>query len=175
MKKLSCHPSSVGPQREVFVSSKLENQFLVVHFIVKTETYNTSDKFVVDSYQNFGLWEFDVFEVFVQKCSGAYIELQVSPLNQWFALKIIKPRTQTEEIVDFGKTRVNGSLKNGAFQGEFIIDLAIIPGNGHWVYGNLCACLGSKDHRSFYALSLNEEKSPDFHRPDLFLNLDDIK
>ena len=56
----------------------------------------------------------------------------------------------------------------------FKIPLSEIPGSGNKLYGNFFSCLGS-DTRSYYALNINTEDTPDFHRPDLFIKLGELE
>ncbi len=172
MKNLKPHRNN--PDKEARVEYRIENQqdFIYLWFEVKVSKSHVSKKFESESTDNWGLWDFDVVEVFLQKSPGNYIELQTSPLNQWFSLEIIKPREETAPLKSLGKSKIHGQLTEKGFQGEFIIDKSIIPGVGPNIYGNLTACLGSQEQRSYYALNINKEDCADFHRPELFLKLD---
>ena len=65
-------------------------------------------------------------------------------------------------------------VKNKDWKAVFKIPLSDIPGSGNKLYGNFFSCLGS-DTRSYYALNINSEDAPDFHRPELFVELGDIE
>jgi hypothetical protein len=98
--------------------------------------------FTDDWAKNWGLWNNDVVEAFLQlrarpdDLRAPYLEVQVSPRNQPFALVVTEP----EELT------------------------------GTLLYGGFFACLDA-DPREFFALAPNPEPAPDFHRPDLFLPL----
>lgn len=130
--------------------------------------------FTHDWTKNWGLWNKDVMEAFLQLRShpddlrAPYLEIQVSPLNQPFALIITEPRKifSAPKILDFiHEVQVEGKVWNATLEIKLPEEL-----RGTHLFGGFFGCL---DHepREFYALEPNEEVSPDFHRPDLFLPL----
>jgi hypothetical protein len=130
--------------------------------------------FTHDWGKNWGLWNKDVVEAFLQLRShpedlkAPYLEVQISPLNQPFALIITEPRKIfcAPKILDFiHEVHVDGKVWNATMELKLPDEL-----RGQDLYGGFFACL---DHapREFYAIAPNEENSPDFHRPDLFLLL----
>jgi hypothetical protein len=130
--------------------------------------------FTKDWSKNWGLWNKDVVEAFFQLRSHAedfkapYLELQVSPLNQPFALIITEPRkTFTSPVsLDFSH---EVSVENKIWTTS--LKLTIPPDlEGDHLYGGFFSCL-DQEPREYYALEPNPEASPDFHRPELFLPL----
>jgi len=111
-----------------------------------------------------GLWERDVFEIFLKDNSNdsLYYEFQVSPSENTFHLGIIRPRELyfTPLNIEWKHTyRVQDSLWSGQ---------VILPGDKFVPEGNIHACLGLPGQREFYGLCNNPENEPDFHRPELF-------
>jgi hypothetical protein len=151
---------------------------LTIEFLVQKRTgapWQVDSSFSKDWLKNWGLWNKDVFEAFIQLRSNnsdfkaPYLELQVSPLNQPFALIITEPRQtffppKTLDLI----TEVSLTEKtwNGKLELTFPDEL-----KGDLLYGGFFSCLASNE-REFYALSPNPEMNPDFHRPELFLPLD---
>lgn len=140
-----------------------------------TEEWHTDSVFTDDWSKNWGLWNKDVVEVFLQlrhaegDLQAPYLEIQVSPLNQPFALIISEPRKvfyAPKELVFNHDVKVDGKVWSGHLEVELPSDL-----RGEYLYGGFFSCL-SHDPREFYALEPNTEAAPDFHRPDLFLSLD---
>ncbi len=172
MQKLSSHRSN--PQSDNFVEVGYSKGIdaIEINFKVSAKKLHINPSFSQDTLNNFGLWDFDVVEVFLQGASedGAYLELQCSPLGQKFALKIIEPRKKTAEVAQLNGSIKHQQLANG-FEVQFIVKSADIPGDFSHLKGNLTACLGAKDAREYYALNINNEEQADFHRPDLFLEL----
>ena len=128
-----------------------------------------------DYRENWGLWEHDVVELFLQPrahpdvVSGPYLELQLSPLAQPFALVVAEParRYAAPEALAF--------LRENAL-GETVwrVRVAVqVPGYapGAPLFGNLTACLGPAGGRSYWGLVLNGDGDVDFHRPGEFVQL----
>ena len=136
-----------------------------------------SDSLLTDDWsKNWGLWNKDVMEAFLQLRSSPddvkapYLEIQVSPLNQPFALIITEPRKTffAPKVLDFKTTvEVAPKLWTGRMEVELPSEL-----KGDLLYGGFFSCL-SAEPREFYALEPNPETNPDFHRPELFLALEE--
>ncbi len=133
--------------------------------------------FTTEWLKNWGLWNIDVMEAFLQlrtnesDVKAPYLEIQVSPLNQPFALIITEPRKSfhAPAVLDvLHEVLVEGNLWTSTFKLSLPADL-----KGSHLYGGFFACL---DHepREYYALEPNTEQNPDFHRPELFLPLTEI-
>lgn len=175
---LPYHSSSQSPHNyEVVALLKEDAENYQFNFSVKKKSmtnWNTNPSFSTYKNDNYGLWEYDVVEVFIQSRSHSgsdstpYMEIQVSPLGQAFQLKIVEPRK---------KTLYPPSL-NWAFSPTFSqdkniwsVDINVAKSNftEEIIYGNLCACLGPKESRNFFALAAGAEPAPDFHRPGDFI------
>lgn len=141
-----------------------------------TRPWLSDEIFTQDWSKNWGLWNKDVVEAFLQLRSqpddlkAPYLEVQVSPLNQPFALIITEPRKvfSAPRALDF-KHEV--SIENKVWTAS--LKLTLPPElTGSIVYGGFFACL-DQEPREFYALEPNPEVNPDFHRPELFLSLEE--
>lgn len=134
----------------------------------------SDDVYTQDWSKNWGLWNKDVVEAFLQLRSqpddtkAPYLEIQVSPLNQPFALLISEPRKTfaPPKSLDFThEVTVEGRQWKAVMK-------VILPSelNGDHLYGGFFACL-DENPREYFALEPNPEQNPDFHRPELFLPL----
>lgn len=130
--------------------------------------------FTHDWSKNWGLWNKDVLEAFLQlrshseELSAPYLEIQVSPLNQPFALIITEPRKifRAPRILDFiHEVELEGRQWKATMEIKLPDEL-----RGDLLYGGFFACL-DQEPREFFALEPNTESSPDFHRPELFIPL----
>lgn len=152
---------------------------LNIEFQIQKRTgpaWNTDPVFSADWAKNWGLWNKDVFEAFLQlrkdeqDLRAPYLEIQLSPLNQPFALIITEPRQTffAPKVLEY-KTQVE--LADKLWSGSMNV---LLPEelSGDLLYGGFFSCL-NQDPREFYALQPNPEINPDFHRPELFLNLDE--
>lgn len=137
--------------------------------------WHSDPNFSNDYMKNWGLWNKDVVEAFLQLRSSPhdlkapYLEIQVSPENQPFALVIQEPRKayHAPENLEFKtEAHVDGRLWTGTME-------VVLPPElqGTVLYGGFFACL-TTEPREFFALEPNPEAHPDFHRPELFLPLD---
>jgi hypothetical protein len=133
--------------------------------------------FTQDFTKNWGLWNKDVVEAFLQLRSNPldlkapYLEIQISPLNQPFALIITEPRKtfHAPKMLDLvHEVSLDGKLWKASFKLSLPDDL-----KGTHLYGGFFACL-EHEPREFYALEPNPELNPDFHRPELFLPLTEL-
>jgi hypothetical protein len=128
-----------------------------------------------DYARNWGLWEHDVVELFVQARPRAevvrapYYELQLSPLGQPFALRIEEPRRRYGPPPALAYTRESRCAAM-----HWYARLAVqVPGYqpGAPLFGNLTACLGPAHQRAYFALAPSTSLEPDFHRPHEFMQL----
>lgn len=175
MLELQAHPISKPSDSAVKVNYHLGSDHLLVEFDVITHKMYTNNKYTQESWDNWGLWDTDVVEVFIKKdaLNLEYLELQVSPLNQKFALLIKKPRE------DFSKaspkfTKIESLKTDKGFRARFVIDYKDIPGEGNELFANFHACLGPTDKREYFSFNLNPEANPDFHRPEYFKSIGKI-
>lgn len=167
-------PHCMNPHKysDIRVDIDFQVNELIVEFKVPLDEINISDEFSCDTYQNNGLWNFDVAEVFLKKGKETkeYLELQVSPKSQKFALLVLEPRRKTV-LVDSLSSCIYGNFDHGVFSARFEIKSADIPGEGNEIFGNLFCCLGSEDKRCYFGANINNDEIPDYHRPDLFIKL----
>jgi hypothetical protein len=174
---LKKHGTGVGENRvKVSWAQASEREISVIFEVQKrhSRTWYGDSKFGENYKENWGLWNFDVVEAFLQfrktedELNAPYLEVQVSPLNQPFALVITEPRKVFHAPEKLSMTTAV-ELDEKNWKAEFKI---IVPDelNGKLLYGGFFACLGNGP-REFYALEPNNEAAPDFHRPDLFLPL----
>lgn len=156
-----------------------DNEIMIQFSVSKrsSKSWLSDPVFTHDYTKNWGLWNKDVVEAFLQLRSSAddtkapYLEIQVSPLNQPFALIITEPRKSfhAPAVLDaLHEVSVEGNLWTATLKLSLPADL-----KGAYLYGGFFACL---DHepREYYALEPNPEQNPDFHRPELFLPLTEI-
>lgn len=148
---------------------------VTIQFIVSkrsTRPWLTDPVFTHDFTKNWGLWNKDVVEAFLQlrnnpdDVGAPYLEIQISPLNQPFALIITEPRKSfyAPKILDvIHEVLVDGKNWTATMKLTLPNDLL-----GSVLYGGFYACL-DHDPREYYALQPNIENQPDFHRPELFL------
>jgi hypothetical protein len=138
--------------------------------------WNLDAAFTQDYQKNWGLWNKDVVEAFLQLRSNVddvkapYLEIQLSPLGQPFALIITEPRKKffTPQNLEFS---VTSSVEERIWTGTMVVGLPteLI---GEQLYGGFFSIL-SQDPREYFALRPNPEVRADFHQPELFLLLDE--
>ena len=174
MNKLIPHNKNLAPNRKIN-STWLINEDSI-EFTIAVADYldcNINQDFSLNSWNNEGLWNYDVVEVFISRSNKVpYLEVQSSPINQNFALIINSPRTKFEKPKNL-KTKIEILSKN-PWVTVIKIPFSDIPGSGNILYGNCFSCLGSAKKRQYYALNVNAEDIPDYHRPELFVKLGEI-
>lgn len=174
---LSKHGNDVARHR-IKSSWKREGDLVTISFEVHKrhgQPWFTDPDMTPDWKKNWGLWNHDVVEAFLQlrndpqDLKAPYLEIQVSPLNQPFALIITEPRKTffPPEALDFSTTsEEEGRIWKSTLTVKLPSDL-----KGTHLYGGFFACL-DQNPREYYALEVNPEDKPDFHRPELFLSLE---
>ncbi len=137
--------------------------------------WHTDPALTSDWAKNWGLWNKDVVEAFLQlrntpnDLKAPYLEIQLSPLNQPFALIITEPRKTffaPANLQFSSESSVEGKIWKAKLEVTLPADL-----KGTLLYGGFFSCL-EIEPREYYALNPNPEEKPDFHRPELFLPLD---
>jgi hypothetical protein len=178
---LSKHSQSTA-HHSIKVEWAREADLVSVSFTVQKRDgspWKTDPAFSQDWSKNWGLWNNDVVESFLQLRSAPedlqapYLEIQVSPLNQPFALIITEPRKTffAPQILSF---TTESEVEGRSWRAKLSVKL---PGDlkGSSLYGGFFSCLALSDgSREFYALEPNPEATPDFHRPELFVRLQDL-
>lgn len=175
MHALESHVNSPASQHTVFVDYQLLGDVLKVHFKVEFTKLHVSNNFSMDSFKNWGLWNTDVVELFITRSQNKtpYLELQLSPLSQKFALVVETPRQKfaypkTLDVI------VKSRVEKGRWDGEILLPVKQIPGASNELFGNFHACLGDSQNRCYFGFEINSDELPDFHRPDLFKKLGEL-
>lgn len=138
--------------------------------------WQTDENFSDDYTKNWGLWNKDVIEAFLQlrkdenDLTAPYLEIQVSPINQPFALVIKEPR-KTYYAPENLKLKTQVTLTDKLWTGKMEVTLPEDLQGDH-LYGGFFSMI-TIDPKEYYALNPNPEANPDFHRPELFLPLDE--
>ncbi|MFZ4713546.1 MAG: hypothetical protein ACOYL6_07540 [Bacteriovoracaceae bacterium] len=144
------------------------------NFWIGSQTFLTESE---NAKKNWGLWNYDVVEAFLQvrntvdEVRAPYVEVQVSPLNQSFNLIITEPRKiyyTPLELKFAHQVKLFETEAAYGFQANLSLEL---PWRGKFYFGNFFACLGYGENREYFALNPNHESAPDFHRPELFASL----
>ena len=160
------------------VEWEVQNRELSLQFRVYkrlTKPWLSDENYTQDWSKNWGLWNKDVVEAFLQlrshpsDLSAPYLEIQVSPLNQPFALIVREPRKSfapPEALHFFHEVSLENKIWSTSIKVALPSEL-----KGEFLYAGFFACL-DQEPREFYALEPNSEEAPDFHRPDLFLPLE---
>lgn len=155
----------------------VQGREVTIQFAVQKRTsrpWLSDSSFTSDWSKNWGLWNKDVVEAFLQLRShpedqkAPYLEIQVSPLNQPLALVIVEPRKTfhaPKALAFLHEVQVEGRTWNATLKVTLPEEL-----QGSDLYGGFFACL-DENPREYFALEPNQEASPDFHRPELFLSL----
>lgn len=124
------------------------------------------------------LWEHDVVEAFISLASNEaevltapYLEFQVSPLGQFFELRILEPRKKVEST-PLG-LKLQASIYPDSWTACMEIPLQEHFKNGvpQSLFGNLYAIFGASGGREFWSLYTPPQEIPDFHIPAHFKRL----
>ena len=120
-----------------------------------------------------GLWETDVFEVFLSEAlteddvaKAPYLEFQVSPLGQFFALRVLEPRKRFDSTA-----RLPVSVRSEQQGSLWKAEIEIPWKENQPLFGNLYAILGAPEAREYWSAFTPPQKTPDFHVPSQFRKL----
>ena len=125
-------------------------------------------------FENWGLWEGDVIELFLSRSEGnlPYLELQLSPFEQKFALVIEEPRKRFyyPQACPF---QFESEKSESFWKGKILVKFVDIPGASEKIFYQASACLGPTGKRCYFSSIFNEagKNELDFHQPDLFKRL----
>lgn len=159
-------PAAFG-QARVEVQLHCTKTQLVAQFEVREQPIRANPAFSTESSQ-WGLWEWDVVELFVQASAAAptYYEFQVSPLGQFFELEIFEPRKRFNRDFASGFRAHAKTLSSADWNAELVIPLRAIgwDGDPQSLKGNAFAVLSS----TYWSLFLPPQQKPDFHLPQYF-------
>ena len=173
-----------APQVPPEVLFTLREQDLVIEFRVNRSEFHTNPLLKPDR-SCWGLWEWDVVEVFVESGRDSdvqpiaahrkYFEFQLSPLGQYFELEILEARKKWNTSYASGfKKRVFRRSETKEWIAEFVITLKSLGYSVESplpIRGNAFAILGPSARRSYWALSLPPQDTPNFHLPSHFIDL----
>jgi len=117
-----------------------------------------------------GLWDWDVVEVFLQLEPSRYLEFQVSPLGQYFELEIFEPRKRFNKDFRSGLQYRAWQKGSDAWSAQMKLRLGSLGWNGDpaSILGNAFAILGEGVTKTYWSLLLDPQEKPDFHLPDKF-------
>ncbi|MCT4641321.1 MAG: hypothetical protein N4A33_03420 [Bacteriovoracaceae bacterium] len=169
MKTLVGHHSNSLSHKPQININELDD-WIEINLEVKIDKLNFNPQFSkVDIKKNIGLWDYDVFEAFLTFEDSSYLEIQTSPKDQIFSYLIKSPR-KDYDFPNSLELKAQNHFNDGIWTSKMTVSKESIPGNGKLV-GNIFCVLGKDTDRSYYALNINTEDEPDFHRPDLFRSL----
>jgi hypothetical protein len=191
-------PFAPGPEVEVEFSLHENPARLITRFWVRQSTPVVDSNHSTDQ-SIWGLWEKDVVEVFVgvapplttgasplAPLPQAYWEFQVSPLGQWFELKILEARKNLDRNAASGFKK--SATRTGADSWEATLEIPLgifkdllapasqsgdttdlsSPWLSRSLIGGAFAILGPPSQRTYLALHLPKQEKPDFHLPGFF-------
>lgn len=166
---------------EITFTLKVVEEVVDISFIIKKNIespWNVSSHFSSTNYANWGLWEYDVVELFLQRrkeerdLTAPYLEVQLSPLNQRFALIIVEPRKIFFTPLHlFFETDVK--LTDDIFKSSMRVKFPDFLFEGELNYFGIFACLGAKKQRNYFGFQ-SIDNVIDFHRPQLFVKLESM-
>jgi hypothetical protein len=126
-----------------------------------------------DPESNWGLWEGDVVEVFLQLGGpgSPYYEFQASPLGQVFQLRVDEPRVRFDRTYRCSGFKARAERRVGTgWSATLELPLREMGWDGKLksIRGGLFAVLGSREQRTYWAAFLPPQAHPDFHLPGEF-------
>jgi hypothetical protein len=164
------YPQTATLENPVTVQFSLKKNILHVDFEVHApEIYAKKVLGALDYPYNY-----DVVEIFIaakmneKNLPLPYYEFELSPLNQTYEVKVIKPLKETIHDMDTGMTHQVKRFPGG-WKAEMDISLDKLGWNGNpcQIVGNVFAIVG-KQPRTYWSLYLPPELSPNFHKPEYF-------
>lgn len=164
---------SLSTMRSFLINYSVQRKLNKLQFnfnITKPTTYNwnTSKHYLQNHHGNWGLWEYDVIEFFIQprendsQILSPYYEFQLSPSNQTFELIIKSPRKCT-----FSPLKSNMQFKCQHKADLWSGEVTLVLPDSKYYYGDVCAVLGEQNNREYYSFATDDDII-DFHRPQNF-------
>lgn len=163
-------PSGIGLQ----VTMRLHEGELQVDFEVRTPGPHFVNPALTGGVSHWGLWDWDVVELFLSVSDECYYEFQVSPLGQFFELQIFEPRKRFDRTFHSPGARFTASsLTPQGWCAQMRLPLQELrwDGNLRKLRGNAFAILGPPEQKTYWSLFLPQQARPDFHRPEFFQQL----
>jgi hypothetical protein len=173
MNNLLAHAQNPNANYLVNYQAQLDKNRLEIDFMVvnQAKMWNEASHFCSDARKNWGLWQHDVIEVFVQPDRDMpYREFQLSVDDKSFELEVFSPRISFATPLACSQVWKTSKSTSDQWQTHFSIKL-LDPSAARI---GLFAILGPVNKREYFALNPNLEANPDFHRPDLFFNVSDL-
>ena len=163
---LNPHKSNHCAYSPIRFDYEIQPESVCVNFFIPLNMAYINSHFSKEGFSNSGLWNFDVAEVFITRSKDLlpYLELQVSPARQKFALIVNEPRKKTMIPRNLHST-LSSSFEDKVFKANFNISLNDIPGEGNSLYANFFAIIGEESNRNYFAWNINQDPLPDFHKP----------
>jgi hypothetical protein len=170
------NPDVAPPNQGVSVDVRREGPLLTASFRVESGVAITANPALPVGESQWGLWEWDVVELFVSCDPGRlpYYEFQVSPLGQRFELEIFEPRKRFNRDFRSGFESSARRLSETSWEAEMRIPLDQLGWDrkGASLAGNAYAILGPAAARTYWSLFLGPQAKPDFHLPQQFHKID---
>jgi hypothetical protein len=120
-------------------------------------------------------YKYDVVELFVtlSETGFPYYEMELSPYNQTFQVKVVDLKKPFIEGIDFGMTGQAQPATGGSWSGRISLPLDKIGWDGDMnkIRGNAYAILGKSPKRAYLSLFLPPLPKPNFHQPQYFRSL----
>jgi hypothetical protein len=110
-----------------------------------------------------GLWDYEVVEIFLVAKNGHYTELEFSPHGHYLTLRLDAPRSilAKEEVLQY-HAKINGNR----WKGQSIVPEKLLPKQIHRV--NFFAIHGQNELRQYLCHSPLPHEKPDFHQTERF-------
>ena len=144
------------------VDWQVTGRVVVIEFVVQKRIgppWQTDEVFDFDWSKNWGLWNKDVVEAFLQlkkneeDTKAPYLEIQLSPLNQPFALIVTEPRKKffsPKNLIYKSEVTLTDKIWTAKLEVTLPDEVS-----GEHLYGGFFACLGAST-REYYALNSNQ-------------------
>ena len=178
------HPHSIPLGFELRVQIELQGTVLRADYEVQTPNPPHLQPGLPRNTSQWGLWESDVVELFLTISDECYYEFQLSPLGQFFELRIFEPRKRFDRSFHCAGARFSAEYPGAAmiseapmgvgapvfWKGRMEIPLNELGWDGDLkkLRGNVFAILGSSEKKTYWSLFLPKQAEPDFHRPEYF-------
>ena len=110
-----------------------------------------------------GLWEYEVVEIFLVGEDGHYTELEFSPHGHYLTLRLDAPRSVVtkEEPIQY-----QAEITGKRWKGHSIVPQKLLPSSIHRV--NCFAIHGQNENRRYLCHRPLPGDKPDFHQPRYF-------
>lgn len=166
-----------GDEVELEVSTSFRDNLVEITFDYNRylSSWNLLPEFSKDkSYKNWKMWEYDVFEIFLQfrknenDIKAPYVEMQATPLSQKLNLLIIKPRSICQILLyDQFEIKLSDNEKKITFKIDLNeLEIKKTP----FLYGGFFSCLGIEPKRKYFS-SIELKGKLDFHQPMNFVRI----